>query len=101
MPEKTKHICDIPVFMDMSTLSHEKQKQLRQALETDQHNIVLKDIMIKGQHILAMTKVSVPISPPKIQIQKSNIIKITSDIVRANKQTQTPNRIKEKDHALS
>ena len=61
-----KYLCDIPVFMDMSVLSNEKQKQLCKALETEQHHITLKDVMIKGRHILAMAKVSVPAQPRKI-----------------------------------
>ena len=74
--------------MDMSVLSSEKQKQFCKALDTDQHHITLQDIMIKGRHIFAMAKVSVPILSPQRAVKQSNWLGTDYEPVRAGNLTE-------------
>ena len=46
----------------------------------------LHDIMIKGHHLLAMAKISVPVKSPKIKALKSNWMGISSEPTRPEKQ---------------
>ena len=96
LPVKQKHICDIPIFMDLSVLSKEKQKELSDALKTDHHNIVLKNIMIKDHLVLAMASISMAAFLPQ-QIHKKPLwMGADHEMMQAHKYDKKKNKQQDK-----
>ena len=93
---KQKHIGDVPVFMDMRGLSKAKQEKISNILKTKPHNIILKNVLVKGPHIIAMAKIYSFLDTHKDQNQSSLWMGIDSEPIRPVKQAS----VKEKNIML-
>ena len=68
-----KHIATVPIFIDLSNMNKEKQAQISNILQSDNHNIVLSDVMIKTRHAFGLAKISSSSPSPLIGLIKKKI----------------------------